>query len=174
MAIDIQYLIDKLESLIERGRRVPFTAAVLVDEGACLDIIDQMRISIPEEIKQAKRLQQERERIVAEARDEGARIVSKAREDAARLVTEHEMRHQAEEQASRILEEARRQAQIIEQGADRYAEQVLNDLNEQLLAIQRTVANGLNTLRERQQRRREGLALDNEEIDDSPEPETGL
>jgi vacuolar-type H+-ATPase subunit H len=152
IAIDILHLVDRLETLIEQGRRLPFTSRVFVDEGLCLDIIDQMRISIPEEIRQAKRLEQERERIVAEAQEEGGKIIAKAREDAARLVAEHELRRQAQQRAERMLAEAERQALAIRQGADDYAADVLTHLAEELLAVQRTTANGLAALEQRRER----------------------
>ncbi len=149
MAIDILRLVDRLEALIEKGRRIPFSSAVVVSETVFLDIIDQMRISLPEEIKQARRLQQEREKVIAEAQEEAARIISKAREDAARLVAEHELRRQAQEGAERILAEAERQARAIRQGADDYAREVLLRLSDELAAVQRTVANGLAALEQR-------------------------
>lgn len=154
MAIDILHLVDRLEKLLEQGRHLPFSSRVVVDEGLCLDIIDQMRISIPEEIRQAKRIQQERERIVAEAQDEGARIVAQAREDAARLLAEHELRRQAQQRAERMLAEAGRQARAIRQGADDYATEVLSQLIEELTAVQRTTANGLTDLERRRSRPR--------------------
>lgn len=149
IAIDILYLVDRLEALVERGRRLPLTSTVMVDAKALLHIIDQMRISIPEEIKQAKRAQEEREEIIAQAREEANRIIAKAREDAARLVADHELRRQAQEQADRILDEAQRQAQSIRQGADDYAVGVLAHLREELIALQRTVANGMVALEQR-------------------------
>lgn len=171
MAIDILHLVDRLEKLIEQGRHIPFTSAVLVDEGICLDIIDQMRISIPEEIKQAKRLQQEREAMIAGAQQEGAEIMARAREDAARLVAEHEIRQQAQQRANRILEEAGRQAQAVRQGGDDYAQDVLIRLAEELVTVQRTIANGLAAL---EQRREQGRRSRSEQMA-SPrgEPEPG-
>jgi vacuolar-type H+-ATPase subunit H len=152
MTIDILHLVDRLEAIIEQGRRLPLTSAVVVDERAILDIIDQMRISIPEEIKQAKRMQQEREEAIGRAQDEAARIISKGREDAVRLVAEHELRRQAQQQSERILEEAQRQAQAIRQGADDYAANVLTALSEELAATQRTVANGRAALQQRREK----------------------
>lgn len=149
MAIDILHLVDRLETLIEQGRRLPLTSAVVIDEGAFLDVIDQMRISIPEEIKQAKRVQQEREQIIAQGHEEAARIISQGREDAARLVVEHEIRRQAQEHAERTLEEARRQALVIRQGADDYAAEVLAKLSEEIAGLQRTITNGLVALGQR-------------------------
>lgn len=156
-AIDILHLVDRLETLIERGHRIPLTRLVAVDEGTCLDIIDQMRISLPEEIKQAKRIQQERENIVAEGQEEGARIIARAREEAARLVADHELRRQAQQRAERILADAERQAQAIRQGADDYAADILAGLAEELAAVQRTTANGLAALEQRR-KQAEGLS----------------
>lgn len=151
MAIDILHLVDRLETLVEQGRHIPIISRVIIDEGTFLDIIDQMRISIPEEIKQAKRAEQERDKVLAEAQVEGERITAKAREDAARLVAEHELRRQAQQRAERILEEAERQAQGIRQGGNDYAADVLIHLAEELVAVQRTVANGLAALEQRRE-----------------------
>ncbi len=158
MAIDILHLVDRLEELVEQGRRLPLTSAVVIDEGTFLDIVDQMRISIPEEIKQAKRIEQERDEIIARAHAEAARIISQGREDAARLVAEHELRRQAQEQAERMLEEARRQAQAIRQGADDYAAEVLAKLSEEVANLQRVITNGLVALGQRRQSPRADLA----------------
>ncbi len=151
MVIDILHLVDRLEALIEQGRRLPLTSAVVVDEGAFLDIIDQMRISIPEEIRQAKRMHQERDEIIAQAHADATHIISQGREDAARLVADHELRQQAQEQAQRTLEEAQRQAQVIRQGADDYAAEVLAKLSDEVAVLQRTITNGLVALGQRRE-----------------------
>jgi len=69
IVIDILHLVDRLESLLNESRRIPLTSNRLVDEELFLNIIDQMRISIPEEIKKGKRIQQERGRIIAQANE---------------------------------------------------------------------------------------------------------
>ncbi|MER3484708.1 MAG: hypothetical protein C4345_00740 [Chloroflexota bacterium] len=76
--IDILFLVDRLESLINAGQRVPFTNKIMIDEKECLDIIDQMRIVVPEEIKQARRVSQDRDRITAQAQAEAERIIKQA------------------------------------------------------------------------------------------------
>ncbi|HIC93608.1 MAG TPA: ATPase, partial [Anaerolineae bacterium] len=63
--IDILYLVDRLESLLNEGWRVPFTSNLIINEDKFLDIIDHMRTSIPEEVKRAQRIERERERIIA-------------------------------------------------------------------------------------------------------------
>ena len=68
--MDILHLIDRLEVLItEKGFRIPFTANVTIQEDEFLDIIDQMRVSIPEEVKLAKRTEAERDRLLLQAQE---------------------------------------------------------------------------------------------------------
>jgi len=145
-------LVDRLEELLSQGTHIPFSGRIVVDGEALLNIIDQMRVSIPEEIREAKRLWRDKEKQMAEARDEVGRILSEAREDAARLTDEHEIRRAAEEQASRMIEEARLGAQEIMLGADDYAAQVLRELAEHLDSMQNTVYNGLASLERRRSR----------------------
>ncbi|MGB9880504.1 MAG: ATP synthase F0 subunit B, partial [Anaerolineae bacterium] len=116
--MDILTLIDRLENLVNEGWRIPFTAKTIVDENAFFDLIDQMRVSIPQEIKRANDLLQERERVLATAAQEAERIVEEAREKAARLVDEHEIVAAARAEAESIKAEARREAEDICRGAD--------------------------------------------------------
>lgn len=146
ITIDILHLVDRLESLLNEGRRVPFTSNRLVNEELFLNIIDQMRISIPEEIKKGKRIQQERERLIAQANEEAERIVALAREKAERALSEHELAQQAERRAQTIIERAQREAEKFKADADTYTYDVLSQLEEQLSALLKTVYNGMRTI----------------------------
>jgi len=145
-------LVDRLEELLSQGTRIPFSSKVIVDGELLPNIIDQMNVSIPEEIKEARHLLRDKEKQIAQAREEVARILSEAREDAARLTAEHEIRTAAEEQAGRMIEEARTGAQEVCAGADDYAAQVLRELAEHLDSMQNTVYNGLASLERRRSR----------------------
>jgi hypothetical protein len=70
--MDILHLVDRLEELVNEGRRLPLSSKVMMDEQKIWDLIDQMRISVPEEVKKAKRTNQERDRIIAQAHEEAA------------------------------------------------------------------------------------------------------
>jgi len=165
IAIDILHLVDRLESLLNEGRRIPFTSNRIVNEELFLNIIDQMRISIPEEIKKGKRIQQERERIIAQANEEAERIVSLAREKVERATSEHEITQQAERRAQTIIERAQREAEKYKADADTYTYDVLSQLDEQLSALLKTVRNGLRTIEARQ-----GVATPQSEAE-PPQPE---
>jgi vacuolar-type H+-ATPase subunit H len=146
IAIEIQLLLDRLEAMLVAGRQLPFTSGVVVDRDQFFDVINQMRVSIPEEVKKAKRMQQERERLIAQANEEAERIVELAREQAAALVHEHEVLRQAERQAEEVLTQVQGEAQEVRAGADDYALVVLQQLEQRLLQQLGTVRNGISTL----------------------------
>jgi vacuolar-type H+-ATPase subunit H len=141
--IEIQHLVDRLESLLNESWLIPLTSNRIINEEEYLDIIDQMRITIPAGIKQAKRIQQERERIIAQAHEEAERIVAQAREQAASITNEHEVLKTAETKVEALLKEAQQQAEDIKASADDYVVEVLSELEEQLMVFLTTVRNGL-------------------------------
>ena len=146
IAIEIQLLLDRLEAMLVESRHVPFTSGVVVDRDRFFDVINQMRISIPEEVKKAKRMQTEKDRLIAQANEEAERIVRLAREQASALVREHEIIKQAERRAQEVLEQVQDEAQEVRAGADDYALVVLRQLEERLLQQLSTVRNGISTL----------------------------
>src|SRR5664279_5029909 len=94
--MDVLVLIDKLDDLVHNAKPVPLTDQVRVDKEEIYDILDQMRATIPEEIKQARWIVKERQEMLAEAKREAERIVKDARERQERLVGEEEVTKQAE------------------------------------------------------------------------------
>src|SRR5213083_2138409 len=101
--MDVLVLIDKLDDLVHNAKPVPLTDQVRVDKEEIYDILDQMRATIPEEIKQARWIVKERQEMLAEAKREAERIVKEARERQTRLVSDQEIRLGAEDYADDIL-----------------------------------------------------------------------
>lgn len=153
--IEIQHLVDRLESLLNEGWLIPLTSNRIINEEEYLDIIDQMRITIPAGIKQAKRIQQERERIIAQAQEEAERIVTLAREQAASITNGHEIQKAAETKAEAILRQGQQEAEDIKAGADDYVIEVLSELEEQLMVFLTTVRNGLKAVQRDRDRRQD-------------------
>jgi hypothetical protein len=150
---DIYHLIDRLERLLNESWRMPLSAYLVINEDDFLDVIDQMRTAIPHEIKEGERIQRERDRMIAQAEEEGERIVALAKEESVKLVQEHELILAAEQRAGTIIERAQREADVLKAGADEYARTVLADLvdqldamDEQIANLQLTARNGLETL----------------------------
>jgi cell division septum initiation protein DivIVA len=141
--MDILHLIDRLEALVTESFHLPFTANVIVQEDSFLDIVDQMRVSIPDEVKRAKRTEAERERLILQAEEEANRVVDTARETADALTEEHELVEYARKRAEEIEAEAHRQADEILADTDEYIIDQLSELEEQLMRTLTTVRNGL-------------------------------
>ena len=147
--MDIQHLLDRLEVLLSDSRRIG--GKLIVDAQRSWDLIDQMRISIPEEVKQAQRVNQERDRIIAQAKEEASRIVELSRQEASKLTDEHATSQQAKELANTIEARARREAERIQREADAYVLEVLNQLDADLSRTLTVVRNGIEKVRQEQQ-----------------------
>jgi cell division septum initiation protein DivIVA len=139
--MDVLVLIDKLDDVVHNARPVPLTDQVRVDREEIYDLLDQMRATIPEEIKQARWIVKERQEMLAEAKREAERIVKEARDQQQRLVSQEEITRQAERAAEEIVEDANTRAREIRLGAEDYADEILNtlevNLQKFLAAVQR-------------------------------------
>ena len=135
--MDVLVLIDKLDDLVHNAKPVPLTDQVRVDKEEIYDILDQMRATIPEEIKQARWIVKERQEMLAEAKREAERIVKEARERQERLVSDEEITKQAERAAEDIIEDARAREREIRLGAEDYADEILNTLEVNLIEVHR-------------------------------------
>ena len=144
--MDILHLIDRLENILTDSRHLPLTASLLVDEDRITNIIDQMRVSIPEAIKRAERTEAERERILAQANEEAERIRELARQEAEEMVNRHAVVGQAESKADRVLQKAYEDAERVKIGADEYTLSVLAQLEQDMVRSLRVVQNGLHRL----------------------------
>lgn len=141
--MDIQHLVDRLEDLIDEGRHIPFSKFTMVDEERALEIIDQMRISIPEEIEKASRVLAQRDRLLAQANEEAARVVQAARAKGEQLIDQEPSVQAAQNRAANIIEQARQEAEAIIKGADDYTLDVLTQLEEKLSKTLTIVRNGI-------------------------------
>ncbi len=146
--MDIQHLVDRLEDLIDEGRHIPFSKYTLIDEERALEIIDQMRISIPEEIEKASRVLATRDRIMAQANEEAARVVQIARQRSEALLEQEVSVQAAQNRAANIVEQARQEAEAIMAGADSYVLEVLSQLEQDLLKTLTVVRNGIKEVKQ--------------------------
>ncbi|MBL8165431.1 MAG: hypothetical protein JNJ61_25835 [Anaerolineae bacterium] len=142
--MDIQHLVDRLEDLIDEGRHMPFSKFTMIDEERALELIDQMRISIPEEIEKAARVLAQRDRIMAQANEEAARLIQAAREQGIQLVDREASVQAAQSRAANIIEQARQEAEAITRDADQYVMDTLGRLEQQLNKALGIVRNGIN------------------------------
>lgn len=144
--MDILELIDRLEDLFNESHSVPFTHSVIVDEDRMLDIIDQMRVSIPDEIKKSQQIMNQKERFLSQAQDEASRITSIARERSAKAITQEEVVLEARKSAEEIIAQTEIERQKILQETDEYIVSELVQFKNKLAALIQQVDNGIDTV----------------------------
>ncbi len=158
--MDILHLIDRLEELFNQSKTFPLTHNVIVDEDRMLDLIDQMRIAIPEEVKKAQQLLSQRDRILAQSQEEANRTIALAREKAEDQVARDSLVQQAQARAEQILAQARADAEATRQAADEYVINTLMQLESEMQRLLGQTQNGIRTLEEEKLQRRASLPLE--------------
>ncbi len=148
--MDILHLVDRLEETIKRSPRFPFSPLHLLDERRVETLIEQMRTTIPEEVRNAQRVNQERDQILAAARREAEQLVRRAEERAEELVSEHSVVRAAEARAAALREKGEREANALRAEADHYVFNALCQLEEELRRTLRVVENGLRKIQSEQ------------------------
>lgn len=134
--MDILYLVDRLENLIASSRRMPLFNQIMVREADMLDIIETMRTAIPDEIKQARRIIQEKERILAQAQADASSLLAKAREESEKAMKRDGLLRAAEERSQKMLQQADEKAERLKIEADAYVVETLRALHEHLSGIE--------------------------------------
>ncbi|MBL8050513.1 MAG: hypothetical protein JNM46_04770 [Anaerolineales bacterium] len=151
--MDILQLIDRLEELFNNAKAVPFTHNVVVDEDRMLELIDQMRIAIPEEVKKAQQVVAQRDRVMAQAQEEANRTLQLARDKADQMAQKDMVTQEAQRRAEQILSQARAEAEAIRADADNYVLDTLMQLQEQIEKVSNQVNNGVRMMQEDQMRK---------------------
>jgi len=146
--MDIQHLVDRLEELIDEGRHIWLTKLTMIDEERALEIIDQMRISIPEEVDKANRVLNQRDRVLAQANEEAARIIELAKEKSEMLIQRDAITQAAQSRAANIIDQARQEADTIRGDADKYVIEVLGEFEGHLVKTLNVVRNGINKVQQ--------------------------
>lgn len=145
--MDILHLVDRLEELFNQSRPIPLTRSVIVDEDRFLEIIDQMRISIPEEVKKAQSLESQKDRIIAQAQEEASRTITLAQQKGDDLLTRDTIVMAGQTRAEQIIEQARNDASIMRGDADQYVVDALESLENELTRLLNQARNGIAKLR---------------------------
>jgi len=146
--MDILHLIDRIEELFNESRAVPFTRNVVVDEDKMLDIIDQMRVTVPEEVKKAQQIVSQKERMIAQAQEEASRIVALAKEKAEQIVDREAIVKSAQTRGAQIVAQAKEDAANTRHDADDYVIDSLQNLEEEVTKLLTQVRNGIRKIEE--------------------------
>ena len=128
MTMEIYTLLDTLKDMLENSKNVPFSQKCIVNKDDALDIIDEIIAKMPDELKQAKWVKEERQRILVEAQKEAEEIVKEAENRIISMIDEHEITRKAYEKKVEIIENANEMAREITQGTNDYADNVLSEV----------------------------------------------
>ena len=141
--MEIFTLLETLEECLERAKNIPFTQKGIVDKEEILDIIKEIRLKLPDELKQAKWVKEERGRILVEAQKEADGIVKEAENRIISMIDEHEITRKAYEQKAQIIETANEMSREISKGTKEYADNILEKVEGVLQEALKTVENNL-------------------------------
>jgi vacuolar-type H+-ATPase subunit H len=144
--MDMLQLIDRLEQLVTAGTRLPLSSRTMIDEQEFLDIIDQLRVTVPEEIRHARRVSQDRDRFREQAEAEAEKIMADAQATATKMLEESEVVRQAHQREEKLIAEAEQYAAQLRADAENYALEVLGGLESELTKLLVTVRKGRATL----------------------------
>ena len=155
--MEILELIDKLEGIAGRSRRVPITGRAMIDSEKLLELIDQMRLAVPRNVQEAQEVLERREQIINQTMLDARRIRATAEQDARHLVEDSEMVKVAKRRSDEIIAEAEARAHRMlgavetdararRAGADRYSQEALAELEEQVLVLLNTIHAGQRVL----------------------------
>ncbi len=156
--MDILHLVDRLEELFNESRPIPLTKNVIVDEDRILDLIDQMRVTIPDEVKRSQQILAQKDRILAQAEEKANRITALAQEKGEQLLQQSSLVQAAQIEAEEIKSKSRADAERARRDADKYVIDALVRLEYELEKLLNQARNGI-------------LALQNiEETPPAPKP----
>jgi len=144
--MDILHLVDRLEELFNESRPIWLTHSVIVDEDRMLDLIDQMRVAIPEEVKKAQQVLSQRDRILAQAQEEANRTLTLAREKSEALVEQSQITQAAKVRATEIEDQAGIESEKARREADNYVIDTLARLEAHLERAINQARNGIYAL----------------------------
>lgn len=130
--MDLMEIIDMMEETIEKASQVPLTGKVMVDKDEMIDFLQELRLVYPDELKEAKWVKSERERILSEAQSRADTIQKNAEETQMQLIDEHEITRCAYDQANELVKNATDNAIAIKTDCDQYVDEILSDAEDRL------------------------------------------
>lgn len=142
--MDIMEIIEFMEETIDKAPTVPLSGKILLDKEEILDYIQEMRLSYPDELKEAKWVKEERERIISEAEARADSMIKTAETKMLQMVDENEITKQAHEYANSLVEEAKAQSTKLITDSDQYADDILGDVERRLEMLLKKVTDDRN------------------------------
>lgn len=131
--MDMEQIMNEIEEKIKNCRTIPFWGRGIIDKDEIVDMLEEMKSKFPEEMRQAKWVKEERQRIISDAQKEATAMIKATEEKIAAMVNEHDITQQAYAKANQIIDSAQQNSREIRLGANQYADDVLRALEEELV-----------------------------------------
>ena len=151
--MEILDMLDNLEDTIDRGKSIPLFGKCLLDKDELLDLVQEVRLKFPDDLKQAKWIKDERQRILLEAQKEANDIIKTAEDKIVNMINESEITRRANEQAAEIINTSNRRAKEIKQGTRNYTEDALSSVETVLEKTLQTLRDNRNSMAHREVKR---------------------
>lgn len=151
--MEILELIDALEDSIEKGLNIPLAGKCMLDKDELLDLIQEIRLKLPDDLKQAKWVKDERQRILLEAQKEANDIIKSTEDKIISMINENEITKRAKEKAEEIITAATKRSKEIKLGTRQYADDVLADMEQIMEKTLQTLRSNRIALHEKAERK---------------------
>ena len=145
--MDILNLLERIEDIIEDSSKFPLSNKVMIDKEEVLEVINEIRLKLPDEINRASWVAKERQRILNEAQSEADELINKVKEQQKHLIEESEIARQAKIYANEIIEEAERKANEMKVGAYNYSDEILSKLQDKIKEINNIIEDNREVLK---------------------------
>lgn len=149
--MDIYKLLDELDDLVSGSSTIPLSGKAMIDKSELLDLIDEIKTKLPDELKQAEWIKEERQRILTEAQTEADTMVKEVQVHIESMVDQHEIAAEAEKRADEILERARLSAKEVRMGAREYADNILGSVGDHLKQAEYRISDTIDLLESNRQ-----------------------
>ncbi len=143
---NIETSLESMETLIAEAKAMPFSSKLLIDEEELSRLIEDIRLNMPIEITQAKKIAQERRDILNDAEAEAEAIINKARQRADLMIEEHQITKEAKAAADGILQQARDEAAAVRSEAKNHARDITDKAEKWSDDIRRTASSYVETI----------------------------
>ena len=145
--MEILEIIDKLEEKIDKAMNIPIINKSLMDKEELLADIEDIRLQLPEELKQARWMKEERKKIISEAQQEAEGIIKSAEEKTIQMVQEHEITKKAYERATSMIDSAKDNAQETRKQTLEYCDEILYGMQQKFESLIETIKESRSNLK---------------------------
>ena len=145
--MDVIELISELEEKVEKSFELPIVKKSFVNKEEIMNLIGDISLQLPDEIRMAKSITEERNRILADAQKQADIIIKNAEQKIISMIDEHEVTKRANEHANEIIVEAQKNAREIRLGTLEYSDSMLSKLDEQLKVMSDAIKKSRSDLR---------------------------